>query len=156
MPEKHIKGGLMTNADNSFAAPAMPSDEDANKRVYQRLPKTYAVEVIPLAFPMPKEGALTRCCDISMGGLCVETLEASFSIGDVCQVKAHIPLLNKFSPGFFKVYENDADQYFMALAEVTWAKAVGGQYLVGFKFVNVHSDQLKALEKLIERAFAQG
>ena len=145
----------MTNAENTFAAPAMPSDEDADKRGYQRLPKTYAVEVIKLAFPMPREGVLTRCCDISMGGLCVETPEVPFVIGDACQLKVHIPLLNKFSPGFFKVYENDADQYFLALAEVTWIKAVSGQFLAGFKFVNVHSDQLKALEKLIERAFSQ-
>jgi len=141
--------------EKDLAAPSMPSDEDAEQRVYQRLPKTYDVEVIKLDFPMPKEGLKTRCCDISTGGVCVESGEIPFELGDACQLKIHIPLLNKFSPGFFKVYENDADQFFIALAQVAWIKPLSGQFLVGFKFVNVHADQQKALEKLIERAFAQ-
>ena len=145
----------MSNVHNPLGAPAMPSDEDVEKRVYQRLPKTYPVEVIKLDFPMPKEGIKTRCCDISMGGVCVETGEIPFGVGASCQLKINIPLLNKYAPGFFKVYENDADQYFIALSELAWVKPVGGQFLVGFKFINVHSDQQQALEKLIERAFAQ-
>lgn len=145
----------MTDLTTSVAAPSMPSDEDAEKRSYQRLPKTYPVEVIRLDFPMPKEGAKAHCCDISTGGVCLETGEVPFAVGDTCQLKILIPLLNKFAPGFFKVYENDAEQFFIALAEAAWIKAVSGQFLVGFKFVNVHADQQKALEKLIERAFAQ-
>ncbi len=133
----------------------MPNDEDAEKRSYQRLPKTYPVEVMQLDFPMPKEGVKTRCCDISKGGVCVETGEVPFSLGDTCQLKILIPLLNKYSSGFLKVYENDAEQYFIALAQVAWIKPVSGQFLVGFKFVNVHSDQMQALEKLIARAFSQ-
>lgn len=133
----------------------MPSDEDAEKRAYQRLPKTYPVEVIKLDFPMPKDGVKTRCCDISSGGVCLETPAAPFAVGDPCQLKILIPLLNKFTPGFFKVYENDAEQYFIALAEVSWIKPVSGQYLAGFKFVNVHPDQQEALGKLIQRAFAR-
>ncbi len=149
------EGGSMSNVQKPLAAPAMPSDEDVEKRVYRRLPKTYPVEVIKLDFPMPKEGVKTRCCDISMGGVCVESGEIPFEVGDPCQLKILIPLLNKYSPGFFKVYENDAEQYFIALSELAWIKPAGGQFLVGFKFVNVHSDQQKALAKLIERAFAQ-
>ena len=145
----------MVNSVNGFAAPSMPSDTDADKRSYQRLPRTYPVDVMKLAFPMPKEGMQTKCCDISKGGLCVEAPAADFAIGDTCQLKALIPLLNKFAPGFFKVYENDAEQYFTALAEVAWIKPLPGQFLVGFKFVNVHADQMKALEKLIERAFSE-
>lgn len=141
--------------EKDFAVPSMPSDEDAEKRVYQRLPKTYHVEVIKLDFPMPREGLKTRCCDISTGGVCVESAEAPFDLGDACQLKIQIPFLNKFAPGFFKVYENDAEQFFIALANVAWIKPLSGQFLVGFKFVNVHADQQKALEKLIERAFAQ-
>lgn len=145
----------MSDRINSLAAPSMPSDEDAEKRLYQRLPKTYPVEVIRLDFPMPKEGVKGHCCDISQGGVCLETGETPFALGDTCQLKILIPLLNKFAPGFFKVYENDAEQFFIALAEATWVKPVSGQFLVGFKFVNVHADQQKALEKLIERAFAK-
>ena len=145
----------MTDSTTSFTAPTMPSDEDAEKRVYQRLPRTYPVEVTILDFPMPKEGMQTKCCDISKGGICVEAPTADFAIGDTCQVRALIPLLNKFSPTFFKVYENDAEQYFLALAEVAWIKPIPGQFLIGFKFVNVHRDQMTALERLIERAFAQ-
>lgn len=145
----------MTNSLTAFAAPAMPTDDDTEKRAYQRLPRTYPVEVIMLDFPMPREGMRTTCCDISRGGICVEAPAAEFAVGDTVQVRALIPLLNKFSQNFFKVYENDAEQYFLALAEVAWIKPVPGQFLIGFRFVNVHSDQMAALEKLIERAFAQ-
>ena len=145
----------MPNLEKNSAAPAMPTDEDVDKRSFQRLPKTYPVEVIKLDFPMPKEGVKTRCCDISTGGVCVEGDSAPFELGETCQLKILIPLLNKFSPTFYKVYENDAEQYFIALAQVAWIKPAAGQVLMGFKFVNVHNDQRSALEKLIERAFSQ-
>lgn len=146
----------MSGIDFRTTVPAMPSDEDADKRVYQRLPRTYPVEVLKLDFPMPKRGVQTTCCDISTGGICVEASSTPFGMGDTCQLRVLIPMLNKFSKGFFKVYENDAEQYFTALAEVAWIKPLPGQFLIGFKFVNVHKDQLVALEKLIERAFADG
>jgi hypothetical protein len=78
----------------------------------------------------------------------------SFEEGATCQVRVLIPLLNKYSPSFFKVYENDAEQYFLALAEVAWIRPAGGRYLVGFRFVNVDENQSHALEKLIAKAFA--
>lgn len=145
----------MSSLENKVSAPAMPSDEDAEKRIFQRLPKTYPVEIIRLEFPMPKEGIRAQCCDISNGGVCVEASNIGFSLDDICQLHILIPLLNKFAPGFFKVYENDAEQYFTALAQVAWIKPLTGQFLVGFKFVNVHADQQAALERLIEHAFAQ-
>ena len=135
-------------------APAMPSQADLDKRNFQRLPRPYPVEVKPLTLPMTKEpGVETTCCDISKGGLCVEA-PSLFKSGDVCQLRVLIPLLNKFSPSFFKVYENDAEQYLIALAEVAWVKPLGGSYLTGFRFVNVDEHQSAALEKLIEKAFA--
>ena len=144
----------MTNAVEQFSAPVAPSDDDIDKRIYQRLPRPYPVEVRKLAFPMPSESTRMTCCDISKGGICVETPPVDLAVGDVCQVTVLIPLLNKFAPGFFKIYENDAEQYFTGLGEILWKKRIGAQELVGFKFVNVHADQLKALEKLIESAFA--
>ena len=146
----------MSRSSRDFAAPAMPSGEGAEQRAYQRLPRTYPVEVIELAFPMPKEGMQAQCCDISKGGLCVEASSAEgFAVGDPCQLSVHIPLFNKFSPGFFKAHENDAEQYFTALAELIWVKPLPGRLLMGIKFINVHDDQMVALEKLIERAFAK-
>jgi len=145
----------MSNPANWGTVPAMPADEDVEQRVFQRLPKTYPVEVIKLAFPMPTSGLQTFCCDISVGGVCVEAESAPFEKEESCQLKIQIPLLNKYAPGFFKVYENDADQYFTALGQVAWIRPAAGKFLIGFKFVNVHSDQEAALEKLIKRAFAQ-
>jgi len=140
----------MTNA-----VPVMPGDSDVEQRSFQRLLKTYPVEVIKLDFPMPETGVQMRCCDISMGGVCTETDSAPYAMGETCQIKIHIPLLNKCSPGFFKVYENDAEQYFTALADVAWVRSVAGRFLIGFRFINVHSDQETALETFIQRAFAQ-
>lgn len=145
----------MQENSGRLAVPEIPSDEDAEKRTHQRLPRTYPAEIARLAFPVVAEGVQVRCCDISLGGVCVEMDDASFALGDTCQVKVHIPLLNKYAPGFFKVYENDAEQYFTALAQVAWIKPFSGRFLMGFAFVNVHSDQSTALEKLIERAFAR-
>lgn len=139
-----------------IAVPAMPNDDEVNKRAYQRLPRPYPVEVNKLSFPMGRGGAMeTTCCDISKGGLCVEAPSSSLAVGDTCQVKVLIPTLNKYSSGFFKVYENDAEQYFNALAEVAWVRPLSGRYLMGFRFVNVDQDQSKALERLIEKAFAK-
>ena len=145
----------MSTTRMTDAGPAMPGDSDVEQRSFQRLLKTYPVEVIKLDFPMSETGTQMRCCDISMGGICAETDSAPFTMGEICQIKIHIPLLNKCSPGFFKVYENDAEQYFTALAEVTWVRPAAGRFLMGFRFINVHSDQEAALETLIQRAFAQ-
>lgn len=148
----------MTDPGSPFAVPAMPSDEDVEKRAYRRLPRTYPVTLAKLDFPMPKKGMYATCCDISTGGICVEAAAAAFAahfaVGDTCRITVTIPMLNKFSRSFFKVYENDAEQYFTALGDISWVKPMPGQFLVGFRFVNVHSDQLTALENLIERAFA--
>ncbi len=145
----------MSTNDNRLAAPCMPSDDEVNKRGYRRLPRPYPVEVRKLSFPMTGRSVETVCCDISKGGICVEAPLHSLSAGDKCQVRVLIPLLNKFSPGFLKVYENDAEQYLLALAEVAWVKPVRGRFLAGLRFENVDSDQSKALERLVERAFAK-
>ena len=133
--------------------PAMPSDEEVNKRLYLRLPRPYPVELKMLSFPMPTESIKTNCCDISRGGVCLEANQP-FSVGAAYQLRILIPLLNKFSPGFFRVYENDMEQYFVAVGEVVWAKPAGGRYLIGIKFANVDGDQGIALDRLIKKAFA--
>ncbi|MDL2272769.1 PilZ domain-containing protein [Desulfovibrio sp. OttesenSCG-928-I05] len=143
------------NMPDRVSAPAMPNDDDVNKRAYQRLPRPYPVEVAKLSFPMNKSGVIeTTCCDISKGGLSVEAPSSSLAVGDTCQLKVLIPTLNKYSSSFFKVYENDAEQYFNALGEVAWIKPIGGRRLMGFRFVNVVAEQSQALERLIQKAFA--
>lgn len=143
------------NTPDRDSAPAMPNDDEINKRAYRRLPRPYPVVVSKLSFPMTGSGAMeTTCCDISKGGLSVEASSSSLAVGDTCQLKVLIPTLNKYSSGFFKVYENDAEQYLNAFGEVVWIRPLGGRRLMGFRFVNVDSDQQKALERLIQKAFA--
>lgn len=123
------------------------------KRQYDRLNRTFEVEVTELAFPMPKsKGVKTHCYDISEGGLSIES-PRFFNVGDKVQVRINIPLLNKFSPGFFKVWENDAEQYFTGIAEVVRVQRQGNKNLVGMCYINVDSDQARALAGLINKAF---
>ncbi|MDL2285621.1 PilZ domain-containing protein [Desulfovibrio sp. OttesenSCG-928-F07] len=125
----------------------------ADKRQHGRLNRTFEVEVNELQFPIVRDKVVqTRCYDISEGGLSIESPD-SFEAGAKLQVRINIPLLNKFSPSFFKVYENDADQYFMAIAEVMWCKPHEGVYLLGMRYVNVDDDQARALSAMINKAF---
>lgn len=126
------------------------------KRRYGRLSRTFEVEVNELAFPMQREKAVkTNCYDLSEGGLSIESA-SHFAVGAKVQVRINIPLLNKFSPSFFKVWENDADQYFSAIAEVVRSQARGGRHLIGMKYLDVDADQARALAGLINKAFRDG
>lgn len=136
------------------SAPVEPitDREVEEKRTALRVPKPYQVEIKHLTFPMVQEAFLeTTCSDISAGGLCVEAAKA-LEKGDKCQVRIRIPRLNKFSDAFFKVHENDSEQYLMALAEVAWVRPSGGTYLMGFRFVDADQDALNALERMIEKS----
>ena len=133
----------------------MNTSSSADKRQYLRLPRPYRVQVREITFPIAKDPLLeSHITDISKGGLCIES-EAPFTIGTQLCVSVHIPLLNKFSNGFFKVYENDAEQYFQAIAEIAWSKPLNNKYLVGLKFTNIDEDLTNALEKLINKAFLE-
>ncbi len=129
------------------------NSKEPNMRQYTRLPKPYRVEAKELKFPIAREVALEgSCSDISRGGLCVESRTA-LAVGTVLQVKVHIPLLNKFSSSFFKIYENDAEQFLQTIAEVAWIKPVAGRYLIGLRFANADEDSCRALDALIAKAF---
>ncbi|SHN57158.1 PilZ domain-containing protein [Desulfovibrio litoralis] len=125
-----------------------------NSRKHKRLPKPFPVMLCPLTFSPSSFNHDAYCIDISKGGLSLETRRA-YTIGDKLQVKIHMPRLNKYSPGFFKYYENDADQYFTAISEVAWCKSQAGSYCVGIKFINVDEDQSIALGGLINNALSQ-
>lgn len=122
-------------------------------RRHRRLNRNFMVELSPLTFsPAGAQGVETVCYDISEGGLSVESPK-EFPAGDKLQARINIPMLNRFSPGFFKVYENDADQYFLAIVEVLWTRRSGGKILIGMHYVNVDEDQARALAGLINKAF---
>lgn len=129
------------------------SRDTTNKRQHLRLPRPYRVQARELVFPIAKDPLLdVTCNDISAGGLCVES-QSPLPVGTRLHINVHIPLLNKFSSGFFKVYENDADQYFQAIADVAWVKASGGVHLMGLRFVNADDEQCRSLGRLVEGAF---
>lgn len=127
--------------------------EEDNKRQYLRLPRPYRVQARELVFPIAKDPLIdVTCNDISKGGLCVES-DSPLPVGARLHVSVHIPLLNKFSSRFFRVYENDAEQYFQAIADVAWVQSRDGAYLLGLQFVNADEELCKALGKLVDDAF---
>jgi c-di-GMP-binding flagellar brake protein YcgR len=157
MPDQHVPGGRL-HAANSFQENDMTNKSggaastSADNRQTIRLPKSYSVEVKELAFPMTGSSTIRSTVnDISSGGICIES-PRSLANGLTMQVRVNIPTLNKYSSGFFKVYENDAEQYLIAIARTVWCKPGGGRYLVGMEFVNVDETQARALTALIDKA----
>ncbi len=129
--------------------------DNHDKRKYIRLPKPYKIEAKEIRLPLPREFAIeSSCFDISEGGLCVPT-SRNFPVGTKLQVKVFIPSLNKYSPSFFKVYENDVDQALSGIAEVTWCSPKGGRYMTGMRFSDVDSDDTKALATLIRKTYME-
>lgn len=130
------------------------SEENRDRRQYTRLPKNYSVEVRAFCFPVNSQPKLTaKSADISAGGLSVE-LAANYCKGDKLQVKVCVPCLNKFMPGFFKVYENDAEQYLQAIAEVVRVErgASPDTRILGLRFIDLAEDSFIALKKMVEKA----
>ena len=122
------------------------------QRKYNRLPKNYLVEFKEFKFPTNAQPyQASRVVDISAGGVCVEA-KSNFSTGTRVQVRVHVPRLNKFMPGFFKYYENDAEQYVNAIAEVAWLEPAGGRYLMGFRFLDLDPDIVRGIQGLISDA----
>ncbi len=128
-------------------------ENGAEKRKYLRLPKPYKVEAKEIRLPMPSSLSIdSNCFDISEGGFCVPT-SRSFEPGTKLQVKIFIPSLNKHSPGFFKIYENDIDQSLAGIAEVSWCTPKGGRYMTGLRFSDVDTDDTRALASLIRKIY---
>ena len=124
----------------------------SEKRQYARLPRPYRVQARELVFPIAKQPFLdSGTADISKGGICIES-RSPLPEGTRLHLSVHVPLLNKFRSSFLKVYENDAEQTFEAIGEVTWAKAQAGAFLMGVKFLDVDENTVEALGKLIETA----
>lgn len=129
------------------------SEHEINRRKFERIDKSYRVEISEFKFPLnrqPKQEVTSA--DISAGGLSVES-SRRFEIGDMVQIKVYIPRLNKFHPGFLKVFESDIGQYVQAIAEVVWTERTpAGKYQLGIRFENMDEDNVTALKNLVTRA----
>lgn len=121
------------------------------KRDYQRLCKPYRVEISEVAFPIQRQPSIeVHSADISGGGLLVHC-SRRFSVGDKLQVTIDIPSLNKFHPGFFKVFESDVGQSLTAVAEVVRVQEASPLhgYSIGLKFLDIYEDDWTALKNMI-------
>ncbi len=123
-----------------------------DKRRYTRLPKNFSIEASILQFPFSSQRRISsNCADISAGGVCFES-PVRFTPGDKLQLKVHIPTLNKYSPSFLKIYENDAEQYMQAIGEVAWVDQKSSAYNIGVKFIDIDADIYSALRSLVDKA----
>lgn len=121
------------------------------KRDHQRLRKPFQVELREIAFPIQSQPTIeVHSADISGGGLLVHC-SRRFSLGDTLQVTIYIPSLNKFHPGFFKVFESDVGQSLTAMAEVVRVEEIVPlrNYALGLKFLDIYEDDWKALQNMI-------
>lgn len=128
------------------------------KRRYLRLPKEFRVEASEFRFPLSRQPKFELpCVDISEGGLCVECAR-KFEPGDKLQVRIFIPSLNKYHPGFFKVFESDIGQYLQVIAEVARVeeKTPMRKYVLGLRYLDVDVDDKKALNAFIQKAVERG
>jgi c-di-GMP-binding flagellar brake protein YcgR len=122
---------------------------ESDRRQYVRLEKPFTVSIKLFDFPPSEEVVEAVCRNISAGGMLLESPRGVLQ-GSMVKATIHIPKLNKFHPGFFKVFENDFDQNLVALAEVIRSHELSGEvHELGLKFVDVYEDDWKALHNLI-------
>jgi len=127
--------------------------QNEEKRAHVRLSKPFAVSIKPFVFPLQRQSATqVHSVDISEGGLLVHCAKR-FQVGDKLQVTIFIPSLNKFHPGFFKVFESDVGQSLTAVAEVVRIQEIATlrDYATGLKFLDIYEDDWQALRMLILR-----
>ncbi|MFO7817871.1 MAG: PilZ domain-containing protein [Thermodesulfobacteriota bacterium] len=117
------------------------------RREFVRLPKNYRVSMRKLAFPLSGQKKIELdCVDISCGGMRVQSF-ARVEEDQKLHVEISIPRLNKFHPGYFKVFESATSQKLKAVAKVAWVRNLDfeARYEVGIKFLDVDEDDWKAL-----------
>lgn len=123
------------------------------RRQDKRIPKNLRVEFREFKFPLVQQPTReARCIDISAGGMCISCSE-QYSEQTKLQVKIFIPGFNKYHPGYFKVFESDAGQFFQAIAELVRVKEVLplSRYELGIQFLDIDSQDWSALRKFILR-----
>lgn len=130
-------------------------ESSQNRREYTRLTKNYAVEIRKLELPLDGQTPVEiSAVDVSAGGLRVECPQG-LAVGDKVQVTLFIPSLNKFHPGFFKVFESDAGQSLTAIGEVVYVHANAGGSGCGIRFINVDESDWQALHGFIVKQLRQ-
>jgi c-di-GMP-binding flagellar brake protein YcgR len=126
--------------------------DSTERRQHERVRKSFRVEIGELAFPLPDEpGHEASLLDIAAGGVAVLS-PVPFEAGTRLQVKIYIASLNKFHSGYLKIFESDAGQYLQAIAEVVRTEAVAGAWRLGVRFLDIHEDDWRALEKVLAKA----
>ncbi len=128
-------------------------ESDQERRQYIRIPKEYRVEIQKLSYPLHSEDKIqVSSADISLGGVRVSCSQR-FDPGQKIQIRVYIAGLNKYHPGYFKVFENDVGQYIQAVAEVSWVqeKVPLQMYDLGCKFLDVYEDDWQALRGLLAK-----
>lgn len=126
--------------------------QDSERRQHARLPKPYRLELAEFVFPLKQQPRISAVCeDVSAGGLAV-VVPRRFELGSKVQVRLHMARLNKFHPGFFKVFESDVDQALQAVAEVVRVeeRIALRSYCLGLRFTDVYDDDWRALHGLIQ------
>jgi len=104
-----------------------------------------------LAFPLSGQRRIELdCVDISCGGMRIQST-ARLEDGQKLQVEISIPRLNKFHPGYFKVFESATSQTLKAVAEVAWVRNLDSsvRYEAGIRFLDVDEDDWKALYRIL-------
>lgn len=127
-------------------------NKDTERRQHTRLPKPYRLELAEFSFPLDKQRKFEAICeDVSAGGLAV-TVPHRFEVGEKVLVRLYMSRLNKFHPGFFKVFESDLDQSLQAVAEVVRVEEIASlvSYRIGLSFTDVYEDDWRALHGLIQ------
>lgn len=121
---------------------------NSEQRKHNRLSKNYFIQLKEFKFPMNIDSYVdANVSDISAGGICVENPQL-FKQDDHLQIKMHVPRLNKFMPGFFKFFENDAEQYIHAIVTVAWVE--GGH--MGLRFLDMDQDVVTGIQGLLDDA----
>ncbi|GAU09802.1 PilZ domain-containing protein [Desulfoplanes formicivorans] len=132
--------------------------DEKDRRQFARLPRQFRMEISAFTFPLSKMRPFdVTGVDIGEGGVAVRCPK-EFGVGEQVQLKIYIPKLNRYHPGFFKVFEHDLGQYIVAVAKIAWSKSDPdqGDYMYGLEFVDVYEDDLKALHNLIRNGLEQG
>ena len=128
---------------------------DSDRRQYVRLARSFRVNLRKFEFSLAAQETVTASCrNISAGGMLLESPRA-FEQGGMVQTTIRIPGLNKFHPGFFKVFENDFDQNLVAVAEVVRCEELdcAAGFELGLRFVDVYEDDWKALHGMIMKQY---
>lgn len=128
------------------------TDFSKERRKYSRYLNQFQVELSKFVFPLEvQERVATKCINVSAGGLLLQT-DFPFTQGDKVQVRLHVPRLNKYHPGFFKVFESVSDQTLLAISTIVRVRPLSGEgYEVALKFLDVYEDDWLALYHLLQK-----